>query len=97
MGVREAAVVMVAEDQAMLGAEALSAWAAERGISLTLFHGWDSIVEQALFWADLPKLDGARAVVTFIRARLQALDATAETVTQAPGAALFPLGTTACF
>ena len=43
---------------------------AEKGMSLTLFHGWDSIVEQALFWADLPKLDGARAAVTFIRERV---------------------------
>ena len=37
MGVREAAVVMVAEGQETLGAEALSAGAAERGMGLTLF------------------------------------------------------------
>jgi hypothetical protein len=57
MGVREAAIVMVAEQQQALGAETLSAWASERGMSLTLFRGWDSIIEQALFWADVPKLD----------------------------------------
>ncbi|HZL40049.1 MAG TPA: hypothetical protein VFC45_07185 [Pseudolabrys sp.] len=75
MGVREAAVVMVAEQQQALGVETLSAWASERGMSLTLFHGWDSIIEQALFWADVPKLDGARQAVTFIRDRLQAVEA----------------------
>jgi hypothetical protein len=81
MGVREAAVVMVAEGQEILNAEALSASAAARGMGLTLFHGWDSIVEQALFWADLPKVDGAKAAVTFIRDRLQGVEASAEAVT----------------
>ena len=80
MGVREAAVVMVAEGQARLNAEALSAWAAERRMSLTLFHGWGSIVEQALFWAGMPKLDGASAAVASIRERLQAVEASAKAV-----------------
>ena len=31
-------------------------------------------------WADLPKLDGARAAVTFIRERLQGVEASAEAV-----------------
>ena len=54
--------------------------AAERGVSLTLFRGWDSIVEQALFWTSLPKLDAARAAVTLIRDRLRAVEAFAEAV-----------------
>ncbi len=49
-------------------------------MSLTLFQGWDSIVGEALFWADLPKLDGARAAVTFIRERLQGVEPSAEAV-----------------
>jgi hypothetical protein len=80
MNVREAAVVMVAEGQEMLNAETLSAWAGDRGISLTLFQGWDSIVEQALFWADLAKLDGARVAVSFIRERLQSVEVSADSV-----------------
>jgi hypothetical protein len=80
MRVREAAVVMVADGQEELDAEALSAWAAERGLSLALFHSWDSIVDQALFWADVPKLDGAREAVTFIRERLQGVEASVEAV-----------------
>jgi SacI restriction endonuclease len=80
MGVREAAVVMVADKQVVLDAETLSAWAAERGLSLTLFHGWTSIIEQALFWADMPKQDGARQAVAFIHDRLQGVEASAEGV-----------------
>jgi hypothetical protein len=80
MGVSEAAVVMVSERQSDLNAETLSAWASERGISLTLFHGWESIIEQTLFWADLPKLDAARQAVAFIHDRLQAVEASPEAV-----------------
>jgi hypothetical protein len=37
MGVREAAVVMVADKQAQLDAQSMSAWASERGLSLSFF------------------------------------------------------------
>lgn len=77
MGVREAAVVMVSEHQEALKVESLSAWASERGMSLTLFHGWDGFIEQALFWAGVPKLGGARQAVAFIRERLQGVEASA--------------------
>jgi hypothetical protein len=80
MGVREAAVVMVSDRQAVLKAESLSAWASERGMSLTLFHGWDGFIEQALFWAGVPKFDGARQAVGFIRERLQGVEASAKAV-----------------
>jgi SacI restriction endonuclease len=81
MGVREAAVVMVADKQTVLDAEALDAWASERGMSLSLFHGWGSIIDQALFWSELPKLDGAREAVAFIHDRLQSVEASKEAVT----------------
>jgi len=81
MGVREAAVVMVSDKQTTLNAEALSAWANERGLSLTLFHGWNGFIEQALFWADIPKQDGARQAVAFIRDRLQGVEASPEAIT----------------
>jgi hypothetical protein len=77
MGVREAAVVMVSEHQKPLKVESLSAWGSERGMSLTLFHGWDGFIEQALFWAGIPKVDGARQAVAFIRERLQGVEASA--------------------
>ncbi len=75
MHVREAAVVMVSDRQEKLNAEALAAWAAEFGIGLTLFHGWDTFIEQALFWADLPKPEGAGKAVGFIHERLVTVEA----------------------
>lgn len=80
MGVREAAVVMVAEGQARLSSEDLSAWASNRGMSLTLFQGWDGFIEQALFWAELPKLEGASKAVAYIHERLKGVEASAEAV-----------------
>lgn len=80
MGVCEAAVVMVAERQIQLDNEALSAWASDRGMSLTLFHGWENIIEQALFWADLPKLEGASKAAGFIHERLKGVEASPQAV-----------------
>jgi SacI restriction endonuclease len=80
MAVREAAVVMAAEQQSRLNVETLGAWAAEFGIGLTLFHGWDSFVEQTLFWADLPKPDAANKAVGFIHERLLGVEAAPSSV-----------------
>jgi hypothetical protein len=65
MNVREAAVVMIAEGQVQLDAEALAAWADHLGIGLTLFDKWDVFVDQALFWAALPKPEAASKAVGF--------------------------------
>ena len=75
MGVREAAIVMVADRQPILESERLSAWAASFGIGLTLFHGWHSIVEQALFWASASKPESASQAVGLIHDRLLAVEA----------------------
>ena len=80
MGVREAAVVMVADRQTSLAVPALAQWASSFGIGLTLFHGWDSFVEQALFWSDLPKPVAASRAVGFIHQRLVTVEATPEGV-----------------
>ncbi len=71
---------MVAEKQPALNAETLAAWASERSLSLTLFHGWNSFIEQTLFWADIPKQDGARQAAAFIHERLQSVEASPEAV-----------------
>jgi hypothetical protein len=81
MDVCEAAVVMVAEKQPTLDAQALSAWAVERSFSLTLFHGWDSFIEQALFWSELPKLEAASQAAGFIHERLQSVEASPASLT----------------
>lgn len=81
MGVREAAVVMVARNQAQLDAEALASWAEGFGIGLTLFYGWPSFVDQVLFWAPMPKPEAAASAVERIEARLVAVEASPGSVT----------------
>lgn len=80
MGVREAAVVMVAPKQAPLDSNALSQWTSEFGIGLTLFYGWPSFVDQVLFWASLPKTEAATLAVERIEARLVTVEALPESV-----------------
>jgi hypothetical protein len=79
-GVREGAVVMTSDQQAPLDSAALGRWADGFGIGLTLFMGWDSFVDQALFWSELPKPVGAGKVVAFIRQRLIAVEASPKAV-----------------
>ncbi|MBV8611310.1 MAG: restriction endonuclease, SacI family, partial [Singulisphaera sp.] len=71
MGVREAALVMVAEHQDPLDEGELARWANGFGIGLTLFAGWDGFVEQALFWSRLPKPVAASNAAKFIHKRLE--------------------------
>ncbi len=56
MGVQEAALVMVSDRQEPLDVDALTQWANGFGIGLTLFHGWNDFVDQALFWSDTTQL-----------------------------------------
>jgi hypothetical protein len=80
MGVREAAVVMVAPAQAQLDNSALSRWAEEFGIGLTLFYGWSSLVDQVLFWSPMSKPEAAISAVEKIEARLVIVEASPEAV-----------------
>ena len=55
-GVREAAMVAVADIQPALDNARLAESASELGIGVTVFAGWPDIVKQAPFsWADEPK------------------------------------------
>ena len=74
-GVREAAVVMVAIGQQAPEEERLRAWSATTGLSITLFMGWSTIVDQCLFWASLPKPDAASMAAETIRDRLIGVEA----------------------
>ena len=76
MGVREAAVVAVSDHQPRLDIAELAEWAAEFGIGLTVFSGWKSIVDQALFWSAAAKPVTARRAVESIHQRLIAVEAT---------------------
>jgi hypothetical protein len=75
MDVREAAVVMVAPNQAPLDGDALQKWAAEFGIGLTLFYGWQNFVDQVLFWAPMAKPDAVTFAVERVEARLVTVEA----------------------
>ena len=68
-------MVAVAAGQALLDNAKLSEWSAERGIGITVFASWESIVDQALFWASDPKPVAARRVVGHIHERLIAVEA----------------------
>ena len=80
MGVQEAAVVAVADDQASLDTAALAAWSSDLGIGMTLFDRWESIVDQALFWAGDAKPVAARRAVRRIHERLIGVEASPRTV-----------------
>jgi SacI restriction endonuclease len=80
-GVREAAVVMVASGQAFMDADKVREWAERYGLSITLYHGWESFVDQCLFWAAPAKPEAAGTAVETIRERLIGVEASPEAVT----------------
>jgi len=73
-GVGEAAMVAVARNQHALSVDEARNWAAARGVSLSLFMGWDSFVRQVLFWSAIPQLEGAREVPKLIYERIVGLE-----------------------
>ncbi len=80
MGVREAAVVMVSDRQPLLNEKDLGRWAEGFGLGLTLFRGWETFIDQSLFWSDLPKPVAATRAVARISARLISVEASPEAV-----------------
>jgi hypothetical protein len=81
MRVRESCVVMVSPSQQVLDRESLTRWANAFGVGITLFHGWDEFVDQALFWSSLPKPMAAAQALGFIHERLIAVEASSDAVT----------------
>lgn len=73
--VREIALLMVSVNQTDLDEEQLTEWALERGIGLTLFQGWSSLVAQILYWSEPPKPEAVLEIVSFVDARLRSLEA----------------------
>ena len=80
MGVREVAVVAVADGQAPLDNVRLSEWSGALGLGITVFTGWEDIVNQALFWAGDSKPAAARRAVEHIHERLIAVEASPRAV-----------------
>ena len=64
----------------ILDTAALVGWSSELGIGMTLFDRWESIVDQALFWAGDAKPVAARRAVRRIHERLIVVEASPRTV-----------------
>ena len=80
VGVREASVLMVGANQPLLDYRSLSAWAGEYGVGVTVFHGWATFLNQALFWSAQPTPVAVSDAVHRINARLVEVEASAEAV-----------------
>jgi len=69
-GAAEAVMVAIAPSPAINLLTEAQAWAAERGVALTVFSDWISLVGQALHWGSLPTLQAAKLVPARIEQRL---------------------------
>jgi hypothetical protein len=78
--VPEAVMIAIAPNPDMSLLEEARLWAAERGVALTLFSDWSTLVEQSLHWASTPALEGAAVVPARIEQRLIEVEASAEAV-----------------
>jgi hypothetical protein len=74
MGATDAAYVMVAARQNELDANALHNWADRFGLALSLFYGWRSLVQQALYWSNRPMRAASKVAAERIRHRLLAVE-----------------------
>ena len=79
-GVREAAVVAVADDQPTIDRDRLAEWANGLGMAVTIFAGWSTIVPQALFWANDPKPEAARRAAEYIHRRLRGVESSNDAI-----------------
>ncbi len=79
-GVRDAAIVLASANQHELDATAITTWAANLGLGMTIFYGWKCFVDQVLWWAGAPKAEGAAEAVRYIESRLIAVEASPEAV-----------------
>jgi hypothetical protein len=80
--VADAAIVAVAAAQPEIAIEEARRWAAERGVVLTVFLGWEAFIRQALFWSATPQTEAATALPGLIYERLVELEVSQEGVGQ---------------
>lgn len=79
-GVREAAMLLVAQNQPSLNDATIATWAAHAGLGLTLFYGWPYFVDQVLFWSVAARVDSVALAVERIEARLISVEASSDAV-----------------
>lgn len=80
IGVRECAVVLASARQPSLNYADISSWADRNGIGITLFYGWNLLVDQALFWSEPYRVDAITIAVERIEARLIGVEASPASV-----------------
>jgi hypothetical protein len=72
-GVSDAIMVAVASGQPDIRFQEAQAWAAQKGIALTIFQDWATLIRQVLLWSSTPTLMGARNFPRIMQERLVAL------------------------
>jgi hypothetical protein len=56
------------------------AWAAQKGVALTVFQDWGILTRQVLLWSATPTLEGTRKLPRLIQERLIMMEASEEAV-----------------
>lgn len=76
--VDEAVMVAIAPSPSMSLLDEARAWAAERGVTLTVISDWPTLVTQALHWAPVPMLQGTSELPGRVEQRLIELEVAEE-------------------
>lgn len=77
-GGNEAVMVAVAPSQPSVPVVEAQAWAAERGVALTVFTSWGELARQSLHWAPTPQLEAAAMLPSLVEQRLVELEVSGE-------------------
>jgi SacI restriction endonuclease len=78
--VKDAIMVAVAGRQPDIRFQEAQAWAAQKGVALTIFQDWVTLIKQVLLWSPTPTLEGARKFPRIMQERLVAMEASEEAV-----------------
>jgi hypothetical protein len=78
--VSDAIMVAVADGQPALRLHEAQAWAAQKGVALTVFQDWGALTRQVLLWSATPTLECARKLPRLIQERLVMMEASEEAV-----------------
>ena len=76
-GTREALVLSVSRKPTPDSTDA-ARWAADRGLTLTVYGGWDGFIREVLLWSEQPSPAAAAAALLHIQQRLAEVEASPE-------------------
>jgi hypothetical protein len=78
--VSDAIMVAIASEQPDIRFHEARAWAAQKGVALTIFQDWPKLIRQVLLWSSTATLEGARKFPRIMQERLVAMEASEEAV-----------------